>query len=134
MHWMIVTFIEIGRVREVVETLIEMYNQGLSPTAQTLNWVTKVLTQMGLLEIGSVLDADRWLGAIVERGYVVDNATLTLLINIVTTTWVSLVVRTVPATTCPSCPAAHRKAYNNIHDILTKVVTIEDNLFVTYFG
>nr|XP_025696547.1 pentatricopeptide repeat-containing protein At4g19890 isoform X1 [Arachis hypogaea]XP_025696549.1 pentatricopeptide repeat-containing protein At4g19890 isoform X1 [Arachis hypogaea] len=108
---MVKNFAEIGKVKDAVEMVIEMHNQGLVPSTRTLNCVIKVTCEMGFVEyaeylfeemcvrgvhpnsasyrlmviaycrIGKILEADRWLHAMLERGFMVDNATFTLLIS-----------------------------------------------------
>ncbi|QHO09057.1 Pentatricopeptide repeat-containing protein [Arachis hypogaea] len=108
---MVKNFAEIGKVKDAVEMVIEMHNQGLVPSTRTLNCVIKVTCEMGFVEyaeylfeemcvrgvhpnsasyrlmviaycrIGKILEADRWLHAMLERGFMVDNATFTLVIS-----------------------------------------------------
>ncbi|KAL9297128.1 hypothetical protein ACSQ67_023024 [Phaseolus vulgaris] len=108
---MVNSFAEIGRLKEAVEMVIEMHNQGLVPSTKTLNWVVRIVMKMGLVEyaenvfdemcargvqpnclsyrimvvgycrVGNVLEADRWLRAMIERGFVVDSVTFTLVVR-----------------------------------------------------
>ncbi|PNX59801.1 pentatricopeptide repeat-containing protein, partial [Trifolium pratense] len=55
MQCMVKSFAEIGRLKEAVEMVIEMHNQGLVPNTRTLNWVIKVASEIGLVEYAELL-------------------------------------------------------------------------------
>lgn len=63
MQCMVKSFAEIGRVKEAIEMVIEMHNQGLAPSTKTLNWVVKIVTEMGLVEY-----AENLFGEMCARG------------------------------------------------------------------
>ncbi|CAI0556803.1 unnamed protein product [Linum tenue] len=111
MRCMVRSFSEIGKLKESVNMVIEMRNQGLALSSRTMNYIIEIACQMGLFEyaedvfdemrvrdvcpdstsyklialaycrMGKMSVADRWLGDMVERGFIVDNATCTLMIT-----------------------------------------------------
>ncbi|KAK9937139.1 hypothetical protein M0R45_013950 [Rubus argutus] len=87
---MVRSFAEIGRFKEAADMVFEMQNQGLMLSTRTLNCVLGIAWEMGLVEFaenmfdeinGRVVEADRWLNKMIERGFVVDNTTFTLIIS-----------------------------------------------------
>ncbi|CAI9112849.1 OLC1v1013346C1 [Oldenlandia corymbosa var. corymbosa] len=105
MHYMVRNFWEVGLLKEAVDMVFEMQNQGLVLSVHTLNCVLNVAVEMSWLDLAEdvfdemckrgvspnscsfesmvvgycrlkrVMEADRWLVAMLERGYLVDNAT-----------------------------------------------------------
>ncbi|KAL0534591.1 hypothetical protein IC582_028882 [Cucumis melo] len=108
---MVGVFAEIGKLKEAVDMILDMRNQGLVLTTRVMNRIILVAAGMGLVEYagnvfdemsargvypdsctyksiivgycrnGDVLEADRWICEMMERGFVVDNATFTLIIK-----------------------------------------------------
>ncbi|VFQ97444.1 unnamed protein product [Cuscuta campestris] len=109
LHCMVKNFGEIGMLKEAVDMVFEMCNQGLVFTPRTLNCIVIVAGRGGRIEIaekvfeemcerglcpdalcfksmvvaycrlGRAVDADRWMSAMLEKGFIVDNATCTLI-------------------------------------------------------
>ncbi|XP_047308859.1 pentatricopeptide repeat-containing protein At4g19890 [Impatiens glandulifera] len=109
---MVKSFAEIGKLKEAVNMLYEMQNQGFEPRTKTLNCVIVAAVENGVIELaekvfdemcnrrgvfpdsysfklmviaycrmGKVLEADRWLTAMVKKGFLLDNATFTLVVS-----------------------------------------------------
>ncbi|CAI9112400.1 OLC1v1012848C1 [Oldenlandia corymbosa var. corymbosa] len=112
MHCMVRNFGEVGLLKEAVDMVFEMQNQGLVLSVHTLNCVLNVALEISWLDLAEnvfdemckrgvspnscsfesmvvgycrlkrVMEADRWLVAMLERGYLVDNATCTLVMDV----------------------------------------------------
>ncbi|KAL3746436.1 hypothetical protein ACJRO7_015400 [Eucalyptus globulus] len=109
MQCMVKSFAEIGRLKEAIDMALEMQNQGLVPTTRLMNFVMEVAIGSGFLDyagnvfdylsergvcpdpnsykpmvvayyrMGSILEADASLSKLIDRDFVIDNATLTLI-------------------------------------------------------
>ncbi|KAG7542187.1 Pentatricopeptide repeat [Arabidopsis thaliana x Arabidopsis arenosa] len=111
MRCMLRNFSEIGRLNEAVGMVMDMQNQGLSPSSITMNRVLEIAIESGLIEYaenvfdemsvrgvcpdsssfkvmvigcfrdGKIQEADRWLSGMIQRGFIPDNATCTLILS-----------------------------------------------------
>ncbi|KAF4373548.1 hypothetical protein F8388_025242 [Cannabis sativa] len=111
MQCMLVSFSEIGRLKEAGDMILDMQNQGLMLTTHILNSVLVIACEINSVEYaeeifeemshrgvspdsvsyrsmvvgycrnGGISDAERWLGEMLDKGFVVDNSTLTLIIS-----------------------------------------------------
>ncbi|KAK3430327.1 hypothetical protein EUGRSUZ_E01870, partial [Eucalyptus grandis] len=111
MQCLVKSFAEIGRLKEAIDMALEMQKQGLVPTTRLMNFAMEVAIGRGFLDyaqnvfdylsergvcpdpnsyklmvvaycrMGSILEADAWLRKLIDRDFVIDNATLTLITN-----------------------------------------------------
>ncbi|KAL5698182.1 hypothetical protein ACHQM5_029254 [Ranunculus cassubicifolius] len=100
MRCMVSSFVEIGKVKDAVDIVIEMYNQGLSGNVHTLNYLAEyVFDEMskrgvstnscsfGIMigghcrEGSGIEEVERWLGLMYEKGYYLENVECTLVVD-----------------------------------------------------
>ncbi|PKA49540.1 Pentatricopeptide repeat-containing protein [Apostasia shenzhenica] len=111
MRSMVECFAAVGRLKEAVDMVFEMQNQGLPLSIHTLNRILRIAADSGMIELayhvfdemplnqvspdllsfktmiivccreGLVGDVERFLTAMEERGFCIDNATCTLAID-----------------------------------------------------
>ncbi|KAL5698193.1 hypothetical protein ACHQM5_029263 [Ranunculus cassubicifolius] len=76
MRCMVSSFVEIGKVKDAVDIVIEMHNQGLSGNVHTLNYVLGVLVELGFVKL-----AEYVFDEMSKRGFLTNSCSFGIMIG-----------------------------------------------------